>query len=145
MAKVYNALLVGEPAADVRTISTPVDGLPAETSIEVLDVTAHEHWGALSWVRPLAKQDSAAISRRTEDLQRYLQTLLDEPWAWANRPVLRHFLQVPLAVWRDQQAAATRSFQDARKRHESTIGPSAAERSDPKSRSARSSARSKAL
>ena len=97
---------------------------------------------ALSWVRPLAKQDSAAISRRTEDLQRYLQTLLDEPWAWANRPVLRHFLQVPLAVWRDQQAAATRSFQDARKRHESMIG---AERSDPKSRSARSSARSKAL
>ena len=98
---------------------------------------------ALSWVRPLAKQDSAAISRRTEDLQRYLQTLLDEPWAWANRPVLRHFLQVPLAVWRDQQAAATRSFQDARKRNASTIGPT--ERCDPKSRSARSSARSKAL
>ena len=24
----------------------------------------------------------------------------------ANRTVLRHFLQVPLAVWRDQQAAA---------------------------------------
>jgi 23S rRNA pseudouridine1911/1915/1917 synthase len=49
--KTYHALLVGCPPQRRMEISTPIDGLPASTSLEVLATTPHPQWGHLSMVR----------------------------------------------------------------------------------------------
>lgn len=49
--KVYHALLVGEPDAPSMELTSPVDGLPSHSSLEVLSVTEHAQWGHLTWVR----------------------------------------------------------------------------------------------
>jgi 23S rRNA pseudouridine1911/1915/1917 synthase len=55
VTKEYHALLVGSPRLGVplgtkATITTPVDGLPSETQIEVREVVDHVQWGQLSYV-----------------------------------------------------------------------------------------------
>lgn len=54
--KVYHALCVGQPPSEqdgqaLWNITTPVDGLPAESSLEVLGTTPHAQWGSLVSVR----------------------------------------------------------------------------------------------
>lgn len=53
VAKTYHALVVGSASeiSGVDTIRLPVDGLPSETRLEVLEVTPHAQWGALSTLR----------------------------------------------------------------------------------------------
>lgn len=52
VTKVYHALCVGEPPiASKELVTVPVGGLPAESSVEVLEVTPHKQWGCLSTLR----------------------------------------------------------------------------------------------
>ena len=51
ISKVYHALVVGQPAEGTALVTAPVGGLAAESSVEVLRVTPHPQWGALSTLR----------------------------------------------------------------------------------------------
>lgn len=49
--KVYHALLVGVPPENHMRVCEPIDGLPAETTLDVLSVTPHAQWHAVTTVR----------------------------------------------------------------------------------------------
>ena len=53
VTKTYHALVVGEvPSQEFTgTIDSPIDDLPALTHVDVLDVTPHANWGALTTLR----------------------------------------------------------------------------------------------
>lgn len=53
VTKTYHALVVGEvpELGFTGSIDAPIDGRPASTSVNVLDVTPHANWGALTTLR----------------------------------------------------------------------------------------------